>query len=248
MPIVKNELRPYTNAFFEDMEPGALRSARVVLPLILDLLSPASILDVGCGRGAWIRAAMELGIQDAYGVDGDYVDPDTLLIPRGHFQTADLSRPFEVPRQYDLALCLEVAEHLPKRAAVPLIDSLTAASPAVLFSAAIPGQTGTYHINEQFPEFWYRLFSEKDYVPVDAVRPRIAFDARVEPWYAQNILLYVSRTFLDDEARLRGCQLINHPDRLLPWIHSEIWRGRLTWRGCLSLCRIVLARGFRPNG
>jgi SAM-dependent methyltransferase len=244
MPMAKNELSPYTKAFFEDMEEGALRSARVVLPQLLDLLSPRSILDVGCGRGAWVLAAMELGVEDAYGVDGTYIDPDTLLIPRSHFQTADLSRPFEVPRQYDLALCLEVAEHLPKRAAASLVNSLTAASPAVLFSAAIPGQTGTHPINEQFPEFWYRLFSERDFVAVDAVRPRIAWDARVEPWYAQNILLYVSRDWLEAEAPLRDYQPIRDPDRLLPWIHSEIWRGRLTWRGCLSLFRIVLARSF----
>jgi hypothetical protein len=96
---------------------------------------------------------MDLGIPLVEGLDGAYVDKDALLIPRDHFFEADLSRPFQTPHCYDLALCLEVAEHLPYGAARSLICGLTSAAPAVLFSAAIPGQPGTRHINPQFPEF-----------------------------------------------------------------------------------------------
>src|SRR5262249_44228426 len=62
----------------------------------------------------------------------------------------------------------------------------------VLFSAAIPGQGGTHHVNEQWPVFWQHLFSRHDYTRLDPFRLQLAFDARVEPCYRQNIVLFAS--------------------------------------------------------
>jgi SAM-dependent methyltransferase len=235
----------YTPDFFDSMEAGALRSAEVVLPLAFDLLSPQSVIDIGCGRGAWLRVAMELGIPRVLGLDGTYVDPENLLIPRDRFLPADLRRPFQTPGIYDLALCLEVAEHLPKRAAAPLVASLAAAAPAVLFSAAIPGQPGTRHINPQFPEYWCRLFAEHDYVALDALRPRVRSDIRVEPWYRQNLLLFVSRPYYRQFPSLCTYQPVKEPSELLPWVYAGLWRGRVQWRGTLSVARILLGQMFR---
>ncbi len=141
----------YTDVFFEGMQDGASRSARGILPFVIRLLQPESVVDIGCGRGAWLAASSELGITDVLGLDGDYVSNHDLLIPGDRFLATDLSKPFTIPRHFSLALCLEVAEHLPRRAARTLVQTLTAAAPAVLFSAAIPGQPGTHHVNEQFP-------------------------------------------------------------------------------------------------
>lgn len=237
--------RSYDKKFFDDMEAGALRSAQAVLPIVFDLLAPRSVVDVGCGRGAWLRTAMDLGVPLAEGLDGAYVNKDELLIPRDRFIEADLSRPFQTLRGYDLALCLEVAEHLPYRAARSLVSGLTSAAPAVLFSAAIPGQPGTRHINPQFPEFWQKLFAEHDYVALDALRPRIRSDARVEPWYAQNMLLYVARPYYEQLPRMQVYAPIDDPGQLLPWVYGGIWRGRLQWPGPLSVLKILLSNSFR---
>jgi SAM-dependent methyltransferase len=237
--------RSYGKKFFDDMETGALRSAQAVLPMVFDLLAPRSIVDIGCGRGAWLRVARDLGVPLVEGLDGAYVDKDDLLIPRDCFLEADLNHPFQTPHCYDLALCLEVAEHLPYKAARSLISGLTSAAPAVLFSAAIPGQPGTRHINPQFPEFWQKLFAEHGYLALDALRPRIRTDARVEPWYAQNMLLYVSRPHYEQLPRLHAYRPIEDPTQLLPWVYGGIWRGRLRWRGPLSVLRIVLSRSLR---
>jgi hypothetical protein len=61
-------------------------------------------------------------------------------------------------RTFDLAICLEVAEHLPPEAAEGFIDSLTRLAPVVLFSAAITFQVGNQHLNGQWPDYWATLF------------------------------------------------------------------------------------------
>jgi hypothetical protein len=245
MNMVTAAHRSYDRRFFDEMEAGALRSAQAVLPLAFDLVTPRSIVDIGCGRGAWLRTAMDLGVPLAHGLDGAYVDRAELLIPQDRFFEADLSRPFQTPGRYDLALCLEVAEHLPRRAAHSLVAGLASAAPAVLFSAAIPGQPGTRHINPQFPEFWQRLFAEHDYLALDPLRPRIRCDERVEPWYAQNMLLYVAREHFERSPLLQAYRPIEDAGQLLPWVYGEIWRGRTEWRGPLSVLKIVLGRTFR---
>ncbi|HUB79596.1 MAG TPA: methyltransferase domain-containing protein [Bryobacteraceae bacterium] len=240
-------LHSYDKRFFDDMEAGALRSAQAVLPMVFDLLSPRSLIDIGCGRGAWLRTAMDLGIRPVCGLDGAYVDRRDLLIPRQCFLETDLSRPFQVPGRYHLALCLEVAEHLPYRSSRSLIAGLTAAAPAVLFSAAIPGQPGTRHRNPQFPEFWRKLFAEHDYLALDPIRSRIRDNAGVEPWYSQNMLLYVARSCYQQTPRLQAYEAVEDPCQLLPWVYGGIWRGRVRWRGPLSVLKILLSRVSRAQ-
>jgi len=242
--MVSNLSQSYNKSFFEQMEAGARDSAGVVLPVVTELLGTRSVIDVGCGRGAWLRAALDLGIQDVLGMDGDYVLSQGLLIPRERFQPTDLSRPFATPMGYELALCLEVAEHLPRRSAASLVATLTSAAPVVLFSAAIPGQPGTHHINEQFPWFWHSLFALHNYVALDVVRPLIRDNVRVEPWYAQNILLYVAREYYEGSPQLREYRPLETQAELLPWVYGGIWQGRVNWRGPLSVLRVVLKRAL----
>jgi hypothetical protein len=92
-----------------------------------------------------------------------------------------------------LALSLEVAEHLPPESANSFVASLVQLAPAVLFSAAVPGQGGVQHINEQWQSFWARCFERQGYRTVDILRPRIWADSRVAFYYRQNALLYVAQ-------------------------------------------------------
>ena len=192
----------YGDAFFDSQQEGALQSARIVLPLVKHLLRPTSVIDVGCGRGAWLRAFQELGVSTICGLDGEYVDRAKLLIPPECFTCTDLSKPFNVEGHYDLGICLEVAEHLPEEMASILVRNLVDAAPAVLFSAAAPGQGGTHHINEQMPAYWRALFRRHGYVLLDAIRPAILTDARIEWWYRQNTVLYVSEDLLRERPSL----------------------------------------------
>lgn len=191
----------YDDAFFDSLVEGALRSARAVVPLVLELAPIASVVNLGCGLGAWLAAFAELGVTDALGIDGDYVDPSKLLIDRSKFRPADLHRPIDVGRRFDLALCLEVGEHLPRRSSRSLVESLVAAAPLVLFSAAIPGQRGTSHINEQWPDYWKRRFNELGYQRLDVLRPKLWQTPDVAWWYQQNLYLYASGPVSDRLGR-----------------------------------------------
>ena len=104
----------YSTQFFAGQVGGSARSAAVVVPLVLSLLTVRSVIDVGCGVGPWAAEFMARGIEDVWGVDGDYVDRAQLRIPKDRFTPRDLTKPLQFDRTFDLAVCLEVAEHLPE--------------------------------------------------------------------------------------------------------------------------------------
>ncbi len=193
----------YDARFYDAIEPGTIASARVVVPIVLRLVTPRSVLDVGCGRAAWLRVWQECGVADVFGIDGDYVDRSRLLIDRSRFASVDLSAAVELDRTADLVQCLEVAEHLPPSCAGRLVQMLTEAAPVVLFSAALPGQGGTRHVNEQWPMYWRRRFAGHGFVEVDAIRRHVFQDNRVEWWYQQNIRLFASRDAVRASAALQ---------------------------------------------
>lgn len=194
----------YDEAFFDKVAGEGLSSARVVFPIVLDLVRPGSVIDVGCGPGSWLAVAMESGIDDVLGIDGAHFETDSLRIPRERFREAGLIGEWPVDRRFDLALCLEVAEHLPPAFAGELVFRLTRLSPAVLFSAAIPGQEGTSHVNEQWPEYWQALFGRHGFVRLDPVRRRVWQDPRVAWYYQQNLYLFVDSARVDASPALRA--------------------------------------------
>lgn len=182
----------YSDRFFDYIDRGARRSARTLIGHLAPWLGADSILDIGCGRGVWLDEWRSAGATEVMGVDGPYVDRDRLAIPREAFAAADLTRPLYLERRFELAQCLEVGEHLPKAASTILVDSLTRHSDRVLFSAAVPGQGGEFHVNEQPLAFWQALFADRGYTAFDCLRPVLAQAAQVEPWYRYNSVLYVN--------------------------------------------------------
>ncbi len=182
---------------------------------MLNLLPASSAVDFGCGRGTWLKACLENGVETILGLDGDYVDRDRLLIDREQFRAVDLCQPIRLERRFDLALCLEVGEHLPARSARALVESLATAATVVLFSAAIPGQGGTSHVNEQWPYYWERLFNEQGMHKYDVVRPLIWADRSIEWWYRQNIYMY-------SENALRGIDSLEQFEPYFCLVSSDV--------------------------
>jgi len=183
----------YDDDFYGYINQGSIDSARVVLPALLAILPHPvqSVLDVGCGAGAWLTVWKSLGAE-ILGLDGDYVRPEQLLISHDEFSAVDLRASFFLNRRFDLAQSLEVAEHLPASSAAGLVDSLCRHSDLVLFSAAPPGQGGENHINEQPYEFWRDLFWEQGYEMHDPIRAALRDNKSVKPWYRYNTFLYVN--------------------------------------------------------
>jgi SAM-dependent methyltransferase len=182
----------YDDRFYEEQRSASTASARVAVPIIQELIHPQSVLDVGCGVGTWASVWIATGVSDVIGVDGDYVDRKLLQIPQERFVGHDLSKPLDLGRRFDLVTCLEVAEHLPEESASTLVESLARHAAVVVFSAAIPGQGGMGHINEQWPSYWVAHFAREGYQPFDLLRGRLWNNGHVEWWYQQNCLLFAT--------------------------------------------------------
>ena len=181
----------------DQIRDGARRSAEVLASYLVEVLGLSGrMLDVGCGEGFLVAEFRSRGFE-AHGVDGDDLP--------GVDKVRDLTRPLGITG-FDVAVCLEVGEHLPDSAAETLVDSLCAAASIVVFSAAIPGQRGPGHINEQWPAYWVEKFGRRGLVGSGALRWPIWGDERVEPWYRQNLLVFGSE--LPDD----GCPSVVHPD------------------------------------
>lgn len=186
----------YDNNFFEYLNSGATVSARQIIPQLTKALDISSVLDVGCGQGAWLAVWGEQGVDDLLGIDGNYVKRDQLLVAEEQFSAHDLSMEFQLGRRFDLVQSLEVAEHLPATSAAGFVASLTRHSDIVLFSAAPKGQGGDHHVNEQDYDYWRKLFGQHDFVAFDYIRSRVQSIEEIEPWYRYNTFLYINRSLL----------------------------------------------------
>lgn len=210
----------YTSDFYANQRLGSLNSAQIILPDILRLISPSSVVDVGCGIGTWLAAFKYFGITEILGIDGAHVDQDSLLIEKNEFLAHNLVEAIELDRKFDLALSLEVAEHLPEESANRYIEALTQLAPVVLFSAAIPNQTGEGHINEQWPDYWAEKFKCRGYRVLDCLRGKYWNEAGIATWYKQNLMIFVQEANLQNYPALleaaEDCSLrplsIVHPD------------------------------------
>jgi cyclopropane fatty-acyl-phospholipid synthase-like methyltransferase len=157
--------KPYSRAFYAAQAETSSISASRVVPLIIKLLHPSTVLDVGCGTGSWLVEFIKAGCC-VRGVDGNYVEQTLLKIPANIFISADLEHcaqgrciPGLEGHRFSLCISLEVAEHIDTRYAHDFVSLLTQYSDYVLFFAAIPHQGGTCHVNEQWPDYWITRFA-----------------------------------------------------------------------------------------
>jgi SAM-dependent methyltransferase len=188
-----------------------LSAPREIVPLVMTQVRPTSVLDVGCGTGTWLKVFEENGVADYCGVDGLHLDMAMLKIPADRFMAFDLTKPFSLKQKFDLVVSLEVAEHLDEAHADMHVQTLVNHGASILFSAAIPGQGGQNHLNEQWPGYWQQKFAMHGFYFHDVLRPRIWNNDKVEWWYRQNI-------FLVTKTKPEGAST-----NVLPLVHPELF-------------------------
>lgn len=216
----------YNRGFYAAEAEGVKSSARRVVPWLMQLHGNVrSVVDVGCGVGIWLAEFRRAKILDTVGVDGMHVldDPSQLLIPEECFVPADLSLPLWLERKFDLVLSLEVAEHLPAASAHTFVETLTKHGDLILFSAAIPGQGGTHHVNEQWQSHWIERFKAHGFHCFDYARPAFWLDRQVERWYRQNMLLF-ARNGTEEWLQESGYQGFPSVDV----VHPEVFSFKVT--------------------
>ena len=247
----------YDERYYAGHSTGSYESALVVLPIVFEQLGmPASILDVGCGVGTWLKAAQDLlGNVETLGVDhpqpnrsssppgsskrGAKLGAPPLLIAEHEFLGADLSQPLDLGRKFDLVLSLEVAEHLEAKFAGQFVQNLVRHGDAVVFSAAIPGQGGRYHLNERFPAYWIEQFATAGFTCYDTLRPRLWLREDLEFWYQQNLLIF---------GRAPNERLAALPSyRGEPLVHPYLIKQRLN-RGWAQLTKPLRRRLLKALG
>jgi SAM-dependent methyltransferase len=162
-----------------------------------------SVVDFGCGIGGWLHAAKMLGASRVLGIEGDWIKQSEMLIEESELRIADLGNErFEFYRSFDLALSVEVGEHLPATSSDSLCDSMVNAANVLVFSAAIPGQGGVDHVNEQKPRYWVDKFWQRNFVPLEIIRPAIANETKMYPWLQQNLMMFLNYDLLSAQPQL----------------------------------------------
>jgi SAM-dependent methyltransferase len=233
----------YDLTFYDELSGPNYRAAQLVLPHVLEIVGrPSSVLDIGCGVGTWLRAIRDY-VPDAIvvGVDHPDVPSDLLMISSEEYVAMDLSDGIDLGRTFDLAISLEFLEHVDKRYTETLINSLAKHSNTILFSAAIPGQGGTHHVNENWPAYWIDEFRKKDYICNDIIRPMIWTDEEIPFWYRQNIMLFTKSelTTSKDFVSFEGLSLVH------PVLYEKALNRQITEREALSALKASLRRRFK---
>jgi SAM-dependent methyltransferase len=225
MEIWKVYHHHYGDEFYNSLEAGGRRSAQKIVKFVLTHLSISSVLDVGCGRGIWLDEWHYAGVNDAHGIDGDYIDTARMAVSAKYFTACDLSQPFRLGRRFDLVQSLEVAEHIfPDRTEI-FIDNLVAHGDVILFSAAVPGQGGEFHVNEQPYEYWRIKFAARGYQIFDFIRPNIITALEVDPWYRYNTFLYIKGDAIHRISSLVAQSQVNEGENIVN-VAPLLWKVR----------------------
>src|SRR3569623_1031815 len=230
--------KAYTTQFFHDQRDGSLASASLILPLLIDVFQPRSLIDIGCGQGTWSKTAMDLGIEDQIGVDGVWAQP-VLQISRDKFRPCALAAPFDLGRHFDLAISMEVGEHITPARADAFVGNIVRHADAVVFSAAAPYQGGVHHVNEQWPAYWAQKIAARDYRCFDFLRWRIWDDRRIATWYRQNLLIFANRRNAALIHKLE-VQAADTPPAAIAVIRPGIWSS------VMNSTRLRLQRMMAP--
>ncbi len=217
-------------------------SAKEVVPILIELFKPKSVVDVGCGLGDWLHEFKKNKIEDILGIDGDWVSKQNLFISRKFFLEKNLTTELNLNKKFDLAISLEVAEHIPQHAADTFIKTLTSLSDNIIFSAAIPGQGGQNHLNEQWHEYWISKFEKHGFYFHDIIRPLIWKNEKVEWWYKQNIF-YFSKTPSQEVAYLNIIHPNHFNDKIL--YIQNIYEGKIGIRQSLYILKKSIFNIFK---
>jgi SAM-dependent methyltransferase len=189
------ETNIYNNKFFKNTIKYEADSAAEFVEVVLKYYNPQNIVDIGCGVGIYLKEFNQKGIADLLGVDGSPAARDEFLLSPEKLIIFDLAKKYKFEKKFDLALCLEVAEHLREEDADTLVETIIGASDNIIFSAAVPGQgpRSIGHINEQPPEYWIEKFANKNYIylkeQTENMRKEME-DKGVVWWIVNNLMVF----------------------------------------------------------
>jgi hypothetical protein len=191
--------KSYTPNFYEEVASRADVASQICANLLKETLLIETLIDVGSGTGIWTRNFLltidqlkELTSIDLPTTRRIYLEDSSLDLSKIRIIEQDLvANPYLPEEIFDLTICVEVLEHLVEDAGIKLIEEFGKKTKFLLFSAAVPGQGGTHHINEQKYAYWYEKLKNSGFVPLDIMRPSLN-KPEVPSYYRHNIVLWVN--------------------------------------------------------
>jgi SAM-dependent methyltransferase len=233
---MKNKNIPYIHK--QDIHN--LESPKEIVPIIMQILKPNSVIDFGCGLGTFLRCFKECGVKEVLGLDGDWVNKQLLFenIEENEFMAVNLEDKITLDRKFDLAISCEVAEHLSEKYADIFVKNLVNASDLIIFGASIPFQEGQNHLNEQWPTYWIEKFEKYGYKKYDILRPIFWNNSKIFWWYKQNMLLFSSKDIeIDQKYHQNYIDCIVHPELYLHKTDklNQILNGKLPLKSYIKL-------------
>ncbi|MBS1731254.1 MAG: class I SAM-dependent methyltransferase [Bacteroidetes bacterium] len=196
-----------------------LSSAQEIVPVIIQMFHPKSIVDVGCGLGAFLSVFKENGVKEILGIDGKWVDQSRLCIDPSQFEIKNIDEPFALDKKFDVAICLEVAEHIAETHADIFLNNLSALSDILIFSAALKNQGGQNHINEQPFSYWQEKLKKLGFIFYDPFRELFWNNSKIYWWYRQNIFL-VARETINMDDYIKGILPVHE---MHEYVHPELF-------------------------
>jgi len=142
-----------------------------------------NIIDIGCGNGSYVKKFLDSNFE-CIGYDGNPITPE---ITDGLCKVMDLSKPTNLGK-YDLAISLEVGEHIPKQYEQIFIDNVCSSSNNIIISWAVEGQGGYGHVNCQNNDYIIAEFNRRGYRYDENISKKLRENSTL-PWFV-NTLMY----------------------------------------------------------
>jgi hypothetical protein len=200
----------YTTAFHKAIENDEIPQAGRLGVYIKRYIAPNCFYDFGCSTGIYLKE-VQINQPTIHSIGFEFSEDAVKNAVCPNVVQKDLTVPLEltyVPNT--LGLCLEVLEHIDDAHWKPVLENITNLCDRVIFSAAVPGQGGTGHINCRPKIDWIKRFHELGWVvDLDATKHLLDYIQKGYHmgWFRNNVMIlipYTSRTnSLETESLLQ---------------------------------------------
>jgi SAM-dependent methyltransferase len=186
----------YDARYYEFVDRLAAEAAPIMVDSLVQEFAPATAVDVGCGTGAFLAELQRRGPQ-VHGLeysDAGIARTRAKGVGVSPFDLRTGARPTLPRERFDLVTSFEVAEHLPPELADRFVDTLASLGDRIVMTAAVPGQGGMNHVNEQPNEYWIAKLRQRGFTYATDVTQRFRREwqarLREQHWYADNVMVF----------------------------------------------------------
>ena len=185
---------------------------------IIEQYNPRKVIDVGCAKGFLVSLLRDKGIE-AFGIEvSEYAISEVRDDIRKYCNLVSILESSEINKlgRYELAVCIEVLEHLPKEFAEEAISNLVGLSDNILFSSTPDDHEEESHVNVQPPQYWISLFKKFGYY----IDPFISINSIPHSLSLSKLDLIINK-FLDNPYSKEKLQILYGEDLNIDELKKE---------------------------